>query len=74
MTNLSPQAQAVKKSADDAYWLWDQMCPADANIIAVAVLREVVSQLQYQSFHHTEAFMQLDADDILELCEELEKL
>ena len=47
MTNLSPQAQAVKKSADDVYWLWDQMCPAAADIIAVATLREVVNQLKY---------------------------
>jgi DNA-directed RNA polymerase subunit F len=46
----------------------------DSRKIIASVLREVVSQLQYQSFHHTEAFMQLDADDILELCEELEVL
>ena len=46
----------------------------DSRKIIASVLREVVSQLQYQSFHHTEAFMQLDADDILELIEELEKL
>ena len=43
---LSPAAQAVKKSADDAYWLWDQMCPADANIIAAAALRAVVQELK----------------------------
>ena len=67
MTNLSPQAQAVKKSADDAYWLWDQMCPADAKIIAVAVLREVVNQLQ-QSPGVVMCY------DILELCDELEAL
>ena len=67
MTDLSPQAQAVKKSADDAYWLWDQMCPADANIIAVAVLREVVNQLQ-QSPGVVMCY------DILELCDELEVL
>ena len=64
---LSPQAQAVKKSADDAYWLWDQMCPADAEIIAVAVLREVVNQLQ-QSPGVVMCY------DILELCDELEAL
>jgi DNA-directed RNA polymerase subunit F len=46
----------------------------DSRKIIASVLREVVIQLQYQSFHHTEAFMQLDADDILELIEELEKL
>ena len=37
----------------------------------IALLREVVNQLQYQSFHHTEEYYQLDASDILELCEEL---
>jgi hypothetical protein len=39
-----------------------------------AVLREVVNQLQYQSFHHTEEYYQLDASDILELANELEAL
>jgi hypothetical protein len=43
----------------------------DSRKIIASVLREVVSQLQYQSFHHTEAFMQLDADDILELLRNL---
>ena len=40
----------------------------------VALLREVVNQLQFQSFHHTEEYYQLDASDILKLCEELETL
>ena len=66
MTNLSPQAQAVKKSADDAYWLWDQMCPADANTIAVAVLREVVNQLQQSPY------VASCTDAILQICDELE--
>jgi hypothetical protein len=41
MTNkqLSPAAQAVKDAAQDAYWLWDSMCPADAETIAAAALR-----------------------------------
>lgn len=38
------------------------------------VLRELVNQLQYQSFHHTEDYFQLDANDILDLCKELENL
>jgi hypothetical protein len=46
----------------------------DSRKIIASVLREVVSQLQYQSFHHTEAFMQLDADDILDVADELEAL
>ena len=76
MTNLSPQAQAVKKSADDAYWLWDQMCPADAKIIAVAVLREVVVQLQYYQCCEDEGVvdMVLDARAILDVADELEVL
>ena len=44
------------------------------NDAIVNVLREVVNQLQYQSFHHTEDFYQLRAEDILELCDELKKL
>ena len=73
---LSPQAQAVKKSADDAYWLWDQMCPADAKIIAVAVLREVVNQLQYDQSCWDEPVkhMVLDARAILDVADELEVL
>ncbi len=39
-----------------------------------AVLREAVNELQYQSFHHTEEYYQLDASDILELADELESL
>jgi hypothetical protein len=46
----------------------------DSRKIIASVLREVVFQLQYQSFHHTEAFMQLDADDILDVADELEAL
>lgn len=36
-------------------------------------LREVVNLLKYQSFHHTEEYYLLSADDILELCNEIEK-
>lgn len=76
MTNLSPQAQAVKKSADDAYWLWDQMCPADAKIIAVAVLRALVIQLKYNQSCWDEPVehMVLDARAILDVSDELEAL
>jgi len=38
-TPLSPAAQAVLNAANNAYWLWDQMCPADADVIAAAALR-----------------------------------
>ena len=46
----------------------------DSRKIIASVLREAINQLQYQSFHHTEAFMQLDADDILDVADELEAL
>ena len=39
MTDLSPAAQAVLDAANKAYWLWDAMCPADADAIAAAALR-----------------------------------
>ena len=41
---LSPAAQAVLDAANNAYWLWDQMCPADANVIAAAALRAAADQ------------------------------
>ena len=45
MTNpMSPAAQAVKDAAQDAYWLWDSMCPADAETIAAAALRAAADQ------------------------------
>ena len=37
-----------------------------------AVLRELVNQLKYQSFHHTEEYYQLDVEDILRIADELE--
>jgi|694.fasta_scaffold60117_9 hypothetical protein len=45
MTDLSPAADAVKDAAQDAYWLWDSMCPADAETIAAAALRAAADQL-----------------------------
>ena len=44
-TPLSPAAQAVLDAANNAYWLWDQMCPADANVIAAAALRAAADQV-----------------------------
>tara|TARA_R110000868_G_scaffold8124_4_gene41935 strand:- start:382 stop:609 length:228 start_codon:yes stop_codon:yes gene_type:complete len=38
-STLSPAAKAVKDAAQDAYWLWDSMCPADAEAIASAAIR-----------------------------------
>jgi hypothetical protein len=45
MTDLSPAAQVVKDAAQDAYWLWDSMCPADAETIAAAALRTAADQV-----------------------------
>ena len=71
MTDIKTKAKKV----DDAYWRAQTNIPdiyTKGRVRFAAGLREVVSQLQYKK--RTEAFMQLDADDILELCEELEKL
>jgi hypothetical protein len=63
MTDMKTKAKAIM----EAYY--DVDTTEEDGIIAL--LREVVNQLQYQSFHHTEEYYQLDASDILELCEEL---
>ena len=44
-TYFSPQAQAVLDAANKAYWLWDEMCPADAGTIAAAALNAVADQV-----------------------------
>ena len=71
-TDLMTNKKEVAQKILDAFNGYHEM--VNRRVKIAAALREVVSQLQYQSFHHTEAFMQLDADDILELIEELEKL
>jgi hypothetical protein len=68
---LSPAAQAVKDAAQDAYWLWDSMCPADAETIAAAALRGLVFQLQYYNCLEGED-MVVDARAILDVADELE--
>jgi hypothetical protein len=50
-TPLSPAAQAVLDAANNAYWLWDQMCPADANVIAAAALRAAADQVVPEFAH-----------------------
>ena len=45
MAELSPAAQAVLDAANKAYWLWDAMCPADADAIAAAALRAAADQV-----------------------------
>ena len=69
MTNKKAQ-----KIMEAFYKDWTDDEHIDDKIAVINVLREVVNQLQYQSFHHTEDFYQLSADDILELCNEIEKL
>ena len=64
----------IKTKADKVVSAYYDDQAHDPAFHLTGILREVINQFQYQSFHHTEAFMQLDADDILELCEELEKL
>ncbi len=65
MTELTPEAQAVKQSAEAAYWLWDQMCPADADTIAAAVLRAVAYEV-------AEDWNEETCDKILRIAAELE--
>ena len=62
MTNLSPKAKAIMEAYETTY--------TESGL--VAALREAVNQLQYQSFHHTEEYYQLDARAILDVADELE--
>ncbi len=66
MTDMKTKAKAIM----EAYYNVDTT--EEEGI--VALLREVVNQLQYQSFHHTEDYYQLDASDILMIADELEAL
>lgn len=65
MTELSPQAQAIINAYENTTDKYDAIA---------AVIRELVNQLQYQSFHHTEGYYQLDARDILDVSAELERI
>lgn len=72
MNKISCKTKAVISAIDEVRWDWGNMREADAETIAVATLREVVNQLKYQSYHHTEEYYQLDADDILRVADEME--
>ena len=65
MTKLSPKAQAIM----EAYY--DIDTTEEDGI--VALLREVVAQLQYYNFSEGED-MVLDARAILDVCDELENM
>jgi len=70
MTDLSPQAKKV----DDAYWKGRTNIPdiyTKGRVRFAAGLREVINQLQQSSTTHP-AF--ISCPDLLELCEEIEKL
>jgi hypothetical protein len=47
----SPSTQAVSDAANKAYWLWDEMCPADAPAIAAAALRAAAEQGMLSAEH-----------------------
>ena len=72
MTNLSPQAKKV----DDAYWRAQTNIPdiyTKGRVRFAAGLREVINQLQQSSATQScPAF--ISCPDLLELCEEIEKL
>ena len=53
---------------------FDTSMDDDIKKILAGVLREVVNQLKYQSYHHTEEYYQLDADDILRVADEMEQI
>ena len=67
MTDIKTKAEVVKKSIDDVYWDWGNMSPSDGTTITVAALREVINQLQQSPGI-------ISCADLLELCEELEKI
>jgi hypothetical protein len=76
MTNIKEVAQAVKDAVGTVYkddWCKKAGWEIDKPTIVIA-LREAVNQLQYQSFHHTEEYYQLDARAILDVADELEVL
>lgn len=64
MTNKKEVAQKVLEAYETSY--------TESGL--VAALHEIVNQLQYQSFHHTEEYYQLDARAILDVCDELGNL
>jgi hypothetical protein len=82
MTDMKTKAQKIWDTYREGYAEalctpvenFDTYLDNDSRKIVADVIREVVNQLQYQSFHHTEDHYQLDADDILKLCNELETL
>ena len=45
MTNLSASSQVILKAAEDVYWRWDDMCPADAKTIAAATVLAIADEL-----------------------------
>jgi hypothetical protein len=47
----SPRTQVVSDAAEQAYWLWDAMCPADAQTIAAAALRAAAEQGMLSAEH-----------------------
>ncbi len=82
MTELSPQVEAIWNTYIEGYSealctpveQFDTSVNCHSRKILASVLRELVNQLQYQSFHHTEGYYQLDARDILDVAAELERI
>lgn len=76
MAELSPAAQAILKAAEDSYWCFDAMAPANAEVIAAGVLRAVIEQVQTdpeQRRHYLATFAELAIlDKIREIATELE--
>lgn len=68
--DIKTKAQKVMEQ-----FLWEpKFSKRDEKLALVRAIKEVVNQLQYQSFHEIEEYLQLDAIEVIELCEELKEL
>jgi hypothetical protein len=66
MTNQE-RAQKLSQAIEEVGWDWGNMEPSHPHTIAVAALREIINQLQQSPGV-------IMCADVLELCDELEKL
>jgi uncharacterized protein YbjQ (UPF0145 family) len=67
MTDMKDKAQAVADAIEEVRFDWGDMEQSHPHTIAVATLREAINQLQQSPGV-------IMCADVLELCEELEKL
>ena len=70
-SKYSPETQAVSDAANKAYWLWDEMCPADAHTIAVATLRAAADL--FRKAYQDEVYIDHPDDFLYDIAKELEE-